>query len=108
MSKKDCYPLRPECCTAESYMDKLGYGARSHEAHLRIKAQGHRQTYCAVCLLCRWPEEQKTCPRFVRSEELEAFYEAEYLKAKAHAEPERKRKPVKNRRSQSRNGGLVK
>jgi len=91
--------LRPDCCTAKSYMDELGYSARSHEAYLRIKAQGHRQTYCAVCLLCCWPEQQETCARFVRSEELEAFYEAEDLKAEAEAEL--KQKPVKNRRSQS-------
>lgn len=68
--------LIPECCTAKSYMDKLGYVATSEEAERRMK-KGHKQTYCSVCLLCRWPEEQKTCARFVRSEELESFYEAE-------------------------------
>jgi len=86
--------LKPECCTAKSYMDGLGYGACAHEAYLRIKVQGHRQTYCAVCLLCRWPEEQETCARFVRSEQLEAFYdwnegkpEPEHAAAKPRSEP---------------------
>lgn len=77
MRLKKSVDLKPECCTARSYMDKLGYVARSEEAERRMDKKGHKQTYCAVCLLCRWPEEQKTCDRFVRSEELEAFYEEE-------------------------------
>lgn len=68
-------------CTATSYMDKLSYGGQSEEAHLRLRCSKDRQTYCAVCQLCRWPEEQATCPRFVVSVELEEFYAQEALKA---------------------------
>lgn len=71
--------LTTDGCTAESYMDKLGMGGRSEEAESR-NLKGQRQTYCAVCGLCRWPEEQWACKRFVRSVELEEFYALEALK----------------------------
>ena len=54
-------------------MDKLSYQGRYEEAEKRWKS-GDQKTYCQNCGLCRWPEEQKTCSNFVRSEELEAFY----------------------------------
>ena len=63
----------PVVCESVTYMDKLGYGGFFAEAEKR-EALGEVQTYCSHCGLCRWPEEQRTCPHFVRSEELEAFY----------------------------------
>jgi hypothetical protein len=73
---------RPDFCTAKSYMDSLGYVGRAVEAESRIKTKGERQTYCAACQLARWPEEQTTCPHFVRSEALEKFYEEEAKKTR--------------------------
>ena len=63
-------------CEAVTYMDKLGYGGFFEEADKRM-ALGEVQTYCQTCGLCRWPEEQRTCSHFVRSEELETFYAKE-------------------------------
>jgi len=63
-------------CSAVGYMDRLSYGGFFEEAEKR-HAAGDRQTYCANCKLAQWPEEQRTCPNFVRSEELEAFYAEE-------------------------------
>lgn len=60
-------------CEAVTYMDKLGYGGSFKEAEKRASL-GEVQTYCQTCGLCRWPEEQRTCSHFVRSEELETFY----------------------------------
>jgi hypothetical protein len=57
-------------------MDRLSYGGFFEEAEKRHGA-GDRQTYCENCKLARWPEEQRTCPNFVRSEELETFYAEE-------------------------------
>lgn len=69
----------PAFCTAKSYMDAKGYIDRANEADRR-NAKGVTQTYCNVCKLARWPEEQETCPLFVRSDELEKFYEEEMKK----------------------------
>lgn len=60
-------------CEAVTYMDRIGYGGFFEEAEKRA-ALGEVQTYCQTCGLCRWPEEQRTCPHFVLSEELETFY----------------------------------
>ena len=68
-------------CGAVGYMEKLGYGGFFEESDRRT-ALGEEQTYCQTCGLCRWPEEQRTCSHFVRSEELEAFYEDEKRKTK--------------------------
>ncbi len=57
-------------------MDKLGYGGFFVEAEKR-RLQGEEQTYCANCQLAMWPEEQRTCPHFKRSDELERFYASE-------------------------------
>lgn len=66
-------------CRAWSPMDNLSYGAYFEAAEKR-NSKGEVQTYCKVCELCRWPEEQALCPLFVRSEELEAFYANEAAK----------------------------
>jgi len=63
-------------CGAITYMDRLGYGGFFEEAEKRA-AVGEVQVYCANCELLRWPEEQRTCDNFVRSEELEHFYASE-------------------------------
>ena len=63
----------PAACGAITHMDRLGYGDATTEAEAR-HALGERQTYCQNCGLCRWPEEQRTCPLFVRSDELERYY----------------------------------
>lgn len=63
-------------CEAKTYMDRLGYIGFFAEADKRA-ALGEVQTYCSTCGLCRWPEEQRTCSLFVRSEELERFYAIE-------------------------------
>lgn len=70
-------------CTAASYMDKLSSGACAEEAERR-NSKGQKQTYCAVCGLCRWPEEQRTCKRFTRSVELEEFHAKEITKSTSH------------------------
>jgi hypothetical protein len=73
---------RAKGCTATSYMDNLSYCGQSTEAQLRIKCTADRQSYCDVCKLCRWPEEQRTCPQFVLSVELEEFCAAEEAKSR--------------------------
>lgn len=72
--------LRPPECTADSYMNRLSYIARSSEAHRRNRL-GDRQTYCAHCNLCCWLEEQRSCKHFSVDHELEAFYDAEEKKS---------------------------
>jgi hypothetical protein len=57
-------------------MDRLSYGDFFEEAEERLNS-GDKQTYCQSCGRCRWPEEQRTCTNFVRSEELERFYASE-------------------------------
>ncbi len=49
------------------------FGGIYEEAEQRT-ARGEVQTYCQTCGLCRWPDEQKLCSHFVRSEELESYY----------------------------------
>lgn len=73
-SPSNCSP--PVVCGAITYMDRLGYGGFFEEAEKRAKV-GDKQLYCQNCGLCRWPEEQRTCDNFVRSEELERFYASE-------------------------------
>lgn len=69
-------------CSAVGYMDRLSYGGFFEEVEKR-HAAGDRQAYCKNCKLAQWPEEQRTCPNFVRSEELEAFYAEENAQSQA-------------------------
>ena len=69
-------PTAGSPCSAVGYMNRLSYGGFFEEAEKR-HAAGDRQIYCENCKLACWPEEQRTCPNFVRSEELERFYAKE-------------------------------
>jgi hypothetical protein len=62
-------------CGAITHMDQLSqHGSWQDEVDARY-ALGEKQSYCAVCQLCRWPEEQRTCPHWKPSPELDAYYE---------------------------------
>jgi len=63
-------------CSAWSHMDQLGYLQWHEEASKRKD----KQTYCAVCKLACWPEEQKHCRKFKVDHDLESFYAAELAK----------------------------
>lgn len=75
-------------CEAKGYMHSLGYGGFFDEAEKR-EQQGEKQSYSGHCKLARWPEEQRTCRFFKRSEELESFYakEAEDSEVRAPVTP---------------------